>query len=214
MVGKEDKHALVAGFIARPDFSFPKWASGRQFHKWPWMGSSFVFKSGMLKVLLTRAHSRSPWITAVKAGRIEISQPLLFHWPAKKKKSNQNTIPLPANQPTQYKEDKAAIWFAESFFICPTPLTMALVQTTCSPFHESSGGHFSKAAHHFLIQQKRKRGKKRITRDTAQSHWDFTLSVGCKCPYNVGFLNLVLLLPAAAILFAENKTPGLSRPTQ
>lgn len=36
--------------------------------------------------------------------------------------------------------------------------------------------------------------------------------MGCKCPYNVGFFNLVLLLPAAAIQSAENKAPRLSGP--
>lgn len=82
------------------------------------------------------------------------------------KESNQNTITLPANQPTQHKEDKAAIWLVASFFICPTPVTMALVQTTCSPLLELCGGHLSKAACHFLIKQE----KGRITRDTSQPH--------------------------------------------
>lgn len=53
-----------------------------------------------------------------------------------------------------------------------------------------------------------------ITRDAAQPCCDFTLAAGCKCPYNVGFFNLVLLLPAAAIQSAENKAPRLSGPAQ
>lgn len=80
----------------------------------------------------------------------------------------------------------------------PTPLSSALLW----PFLQSCPS--------FLIKQQ----KWRITWDTAQPCWDFTLSVGCQCPYNVGFFNLVSLLPAAAIQSAENKAPRLSGPTQ
>ena len=112
--------------------------------------------------------------------------------------------------PSQHWGDRPVPWFAGSFCICPT-LTYCSVRTDNPlPFHVLCGGHFSRAAHHFLIKQY----KRRITRDTAQPCWDFTLSAGCKCPYNVGFFNLVLLLPAAAIQSAENKAPRLSGPTQ
>lgn len=111
-------------------------------------------------------------------------------------------IKIKERQPAQHWEDMVAIWFAEPAPFCPTPLTAVFEQATCSPFMSTVVAVSPELPIISLSSGK----NQRITRDAVQACWDFTLSVGCKCPYNAGFFNLVLLLPAAAIQSAENKS--------
>lgn len=130
-VRREEKRRRMLHYLAKSEAPFPPPAcKGKFMDGLEWI--SLVSKPTMPRVLLTGGSRQEALNYSNQGWRHWNKQVSAFSLVCKE--NNQNTATLPAKQPTQHKEDKAAIWFRKPFSFVPLHLLWRWSRQLAPPF--------------------------------------------------------------------------------